>query len=283
MRKTINIIKVLALAGVLTACQDPEYPTPVASTTVRSAKILFINASPDAPTLVYHVNNNQVASLSSLASSGYVAVNPSAEQIRVKNAVFAAVGSDTVALSGDLQPKNSSNAATTVSLVGNGSYSVIVVDTVNRPHAKKSLFSTDQGGLSLVSNGVITDNLTAPTAGNAGIRFLNLAPGASSVYLTANGTSLGGSLSTQAHAYKATSVTVSGTKYDFVPFTAIATGTYTLEVRTGSASGTVIATLPSTALADGKLYTIFLSGKAVKIGSSTVVKVPYAVNVVPHN
>jgi hypothetical protein len=274
MRKTINFIKVLALAVAFAACQDPEYPTPVTSTAVRSAKILFINASPDAPTMNYHVNNSQVASLSSLASSGYVAVNPSAEQIRVKNAVFAAVGSDTVALSGDLQPKNSSSAPTTVSLVGNGSYSVIVVDTVNRPHAKKSLFSTDQGGLSLVSNGVITDNLTAPTAGNSGIRFLNLAPGAPAVFLTAGGSTLAGTLS-NSRTYKTTT--------GFTSFTAVTAASYDLEVRTGSASGTIIATLPSTALADGKLYTIFLSGKAVKIGSSTVVKVPYAVNVVPHN
>jgi len=42
-------------------------------------------------------------------------------------------------------------------------------------------------------------------------------------------------------------------------------GNYNLELRTGSAAGTIVATLPSTALADGKFYTIFASGKAVKI------------------
>lgn len=267
MRKTINIIKVLALAGVLAACQDPEYPTPVASTTVRSAKLTLINAAPDAgASLSFLVNNNSAASIN-FPGGSVVSINPTVEQFRLANVVYGVVGTDTLSQKGDLVSQTTATA-----IQGNGSYTLIATDTVKRPFSKGTGFATGKGGLTFVS--LITDNLTAPTAGNSGIRFLNLAPGAPAVFLTAGGSTLAGTLS-NSRTYKTTT--------GFTSFTAVTAGSYNLEVRTGSASGTIIATLPSTALADGKLYTIFLSGKAVKIGSSTVVKVPYAVNVVPHN
>ncbi len=135
---------------------------------------------------------------------------------------------------------------------------------------KARLFATNKGGLSFVQ---ITDVLTTPTSGNAGIRFLNLAPGAPAVFLTNGGTALAGTLSSS-RSYKTTT--------GFTAFTSIQAGAYaSIDVRTGSVTGTKIASLPSTTFADGKLYTIFLSGKVVK--SSPVPKVPYAVNVVSNN
>jgi hypothetical protein len=233
----------------------------------------FINAAPDAPTPAsFQVNNAEAASIS-FPGSAVVSINPSSEQFKIKNAIYKVISPDTVAQSDDLISQSSLN--------GNGAYTIILTDTVKRPFTKGTGYvatigtsgtSTTRGGLTFTQ---ITDNLTAPAAGNAGIRFLNLAPGAAAVYLTAGGTNLPGTLSTSSRAYKTTT--------NFTAFSSVATGTYNLEVRTGSVTGTIIATLPGTVLADGKLYTIFLSGKVVKIGSTSKVKVPYAIKVAAQN
>ncbi len=190
-------------------------------------------------------------------------INPNSEQFRITNAIYGVVSADTVSQKADLVSQ--------VTLLGNGTYTLILTDTVKRPFTKGSGFSTNKGGLTFTQ---ITDVLTAPASGNAGIRFLNLAPGAPALFLTAGGAALAGTLSAS-RAYKTTT--------NFTSFTAVTTGSYNLEIRTGSATGTIVATLPSTALADGKLYTIFASGKVVKIGSGTKVKVPYAITVTQHN
>jgi len=251
----------------LIGCQDPEYPAAVPSSTVRSAKVVFINAAPDAPTPQSFLVNNAEGSSTPFPGGSSVLVNPSTEQFRITNAIYGVVGSDTVSQKADLVSQTSATA-----IIGNGNYTLILTDTVKRPFGKGSAFASNKGGLTFVS--MITDNLAVPAAGNAGIRFLNLAPGAPSVFLTTGGATLPGTLSAS-RSYKTTT--------NFTSFTTVPTGSFNLEVRTGSATGAIIATLASTALADGKLYTIFLSGKAVKIGSTTKVKVPYAVNVVSHN
>ncbi len=261
--KYLNKIAVI-ISGVvfLTSCSDPDYPAPVTSSTVRSANIVFINAAPDAPSPQPFLVNNASASSVAFPGGSSALINPSSEQFRITHAIYGVVTPDTVSQKADLVSQ--------ATLLGNGSYTLILTDTVNRPFGKGSAFATNKGGLSFVQ---ITDVLTPPASGNAGIRFLNLAPGAPSVYLTASGTALPGTLS-NSRGYKTTT--------SFTAFTSIQTGTYAnIDVRTGSVTGTVIATLPSTTFADGKLYTIFLSGKVVK--SSPVPKVPYAVNVVSHN
>jgi len=269
MRKIWSLAVGVAL---LASCQDPDYPAAIPSSTVRSVTLNFINAAPDAPSPGSFLVNNAEAASITFPGSAVVPINPSSEQFRIKNAIYKVINTDTVAQSDDLISQTS--------LVGNGAYTLILTDTVKRPFTKGAGYvatigtagtSATRGGLTFVQ---ITDNLTAPAAGNAGIRFLNLAPGASAVFLTAGGTTLPGTLSAS-RSYKTTT--------NFTAFTSVAAGSYNLEVRTGSATGTIIATLPSTALADGKLYTIFLSGKVVKIGANTKVKVPYAIQVAAQN
>jgi hypothetical protein len=251
----------------LMSCQDPDYPAAIPSSTVRSANVVFINAAPDATSPISFLVNNASASSTAFPGGVLVPVNASIEQFRIQNAVYGVVTPDTLSQKGDLVSQTSATA-----LQGNGHYTLIVTDTVKRPFGKGTGFSTNKGGLSFLS--LITDNVTAPATGNAGIRFLNLAPGAPALFLTAGGATLAGTLSAS-RTYKTTT--------NFTSFVSVATGSYNLEVRTGSATGTIVATLPNTTLADGKVYTIFASGKAVKIGTSTVVKVPYALNVVSHN
>lgn len=272
--KQIKKIWSLAVgAAVILGCQDPDYPTPALSSTVRSATLNFINAAPDAPSPASFLVNNAEATSIAFPGNAVVSINPSSEQFRIKNAIYKVISPDTVAQSDDLISQST--------LIGNGTYTLILTDTVKRPFTKGTGYvatigtagtSATRGGLTFVQ---ITDNLTAPAAGNAGIRFLNLAPGAAAVYLTAGGNNLPGTLSTNGRSYKTTT--------NFTAFTAVPAGSYNLEVRTGSVAGTIIASLPSTALADGKLYTIFLSGKVVKIGSTSKVKVPYAIKVAAQN
>ncbi|GHN00343.1 hypothetical protein WSM22_18320 [Cytophagales bacterium WSM2-2] len=273
MKYMKKILMVVGGAALAMGCQDPEYPAPVTSSTVRSAKVAFINAAPDlASPGSFLVNNAEAASIA-LGANSIVTINPQSEQFRIKGGVFGVVtpgtvySSDTVAQKDDLVLQST--------LVGNGTYTIILTDTVKRPFTKGTGFATAKGGLTFTS---LTDVLTAPAAGSTGIRFFNLAPGAPAVFLTSSTTTPSAGLAMPAavsasKAYKATTAT----------FTTITAGNYNLEVRTGSATGTIVATLPSTALADGKLYTIYVTGKFVKIGANTVKKVDYKLNTLLQN
>ncbi|MBS1487970.1 MAG: DUF4397 domain-containing protein [Bacteroidetes bacterium] len=253
--KSIILIIVIGLAAQ--GCSDPSYPNPQVSSVTRYAKVLFVNASPDAQSLVYQVNNAQVVTLNPQVVSGYLNVNPGSEQIRIKNAVFGVVGSDTLALKADL--------VTQSTLTGSASYTVFVVDSVNRPFTKGSGFTSKPGGLTFI--GPLSDNL-AIQASKSGIRFYNLAPGSPTVYLSNAGASLG-SISNST-AYRAGSSS----------FSSVAPNTYTLQVTSGSISGTLLASTTVT-LSPGKAYSVFLTGKIVNPGA--IVKVAYALNVIQHN
>jgi hypothetical protein len=253
----------LAGAMLLPGCQNPSLPDAVLSATVRSANVVFINAAPDGPASEsFQVNNAQSAAVTFPGGSQPTPITASVEQFRVSKAVFGIAGSDTISQSADLVSYSSAST-----IQGNGHYSIILTDTVNRHFGKApgSSYSKDPGGLTFTT---VTDAIIAPASGNSGIRFFNLAPGAPAVYLTHDNGLIFAGLTSSA-AYKKTSGT----------FTSAPIGTYSIEVRTGSATGSIIATLTNTALADGKLYTIFLSGKVV----SSKIKVPYAVSIVGHN
>jgi hypothetical protein len=258
--KYITLIFMCVMMVSFIGCQDPDYGTPQPSTTVNYARVLFVNASPKTSTLSFLLNNSEAAALTYPAASSYVNTVANSEQFRIKNAIYGVVGKDTVAQKADLVLQST--------LTGGVNYTIFLTDTLARPFGKGTAFNGNKGGLQFVAP--ITDVLTAPAAGNAGVRFLNVAAGAPAVFLTAGGSSLASPLSTS-RTYKTTS--------GFTAFTPITAKGYDLQVRTGSATGTVIATLPATTFADGKLYTVYLSG--LRVG--TTVRVPYVINVIQHN
>jgi hypothetical protein len=215
--------------------------------------------APDAGPIPFLLNNYAVDTVSFQGNSTYLNAVASSEQFRVKNVEFGVVGSDTVEAKADLVFQTN--------LVGGTNYTLFITDTLARPFKKGSGFGTDQGGLRFSS--LITDTLSTPQIGYSNIRFFNLAPGAPTVYLTASGTPFTGIAAGRSYP------TTSG----FTGFTRITYGTYSLEIRTGNTSGPIIATAPGTAFNDGKIYTIFLTGKIV----NSLIKVPYAINVVTHN
>ncbi len=252
----------LAGLGFLVGCQDPDYPASVPATgpSTESSKILFIHASADAPNLNGLVNNTQVGNAMSLGqASGYGVVPVGSSQIKASAATGDLGG---VIGSGSIIYRAGATNQNNFTFVNVINYTVIVTDTLNRPKPSTT-GATNPGGPQFL--GPIIDNLTAPASGKSGIRFFHTAAGAPSVYITFVGPA---TTSFSNVAYRNSTAT----------FTSSTSGSYTVTVRTGSLTGTVIATTTAN-LTDGKLYSILLTGKVV----SGAVKVPYAVALVQHN
>ncbi len=246
--KTYIFLAVSGLAiGFLTGCKEPEYPTPVPATaaSTEAAKVMFINGSPDAPTLQGQLNNADAGTAVTLGTgSGYVStqVGPVLETVKASSGTIGGtLGSGVVT--------NRPTLATTLS------YTVVVTDTLNRPKA-----GTDPGGLRVSQ---LTDNLAAPASGKSGVRFLNVAPGLAPVFVTVGATNLTGSFTYRTFG---------------AAFTQVNTGTVTITVRTGSITGTIVAQATNVTLADGKIYTLFVQGRPNKTGAQAL-----KVGLVQHN
>jgi hypothetical protein len=143
--KIKNIVAVLA--GVsLAACQDTDYAEPnvTTNTTSSSAFVVMANASPDAPTLDFYVNNVKVGE----------SVEPQESQDTytkvpvVSNGVLANTNVRVKAASGsiggtlgsnDLIFRASNNNTNNFQAVDSGYYTFIVVDTISRPKPLRTL------------------------------------------------------------------------------------------------------------------------------------------------
>ena len=101
------------------------------------------------------------------------------------------------------------------------------------------------------------DNLAAPAAGKAKLRFVNLSPDTGALNLSGDGVSF------RDVAYgRAANSAISGEKlsaYSLGPFEEVAAGSRSLQVTT--AAGQVLATAAA-ALQEGKAYTVFTQGTA---------------------
>ncbi|MFI5451613.1 DUF4397 domain-containing protein [Pedobacter sp. UC225_61] len=109
---------------------------------------------------------------------------------------------------------------------------------------------------------LVTDDVSANSNDKAFIRFINLSPDAPALDLTVtNGTSL-----ITGKAYKAAS-----------PFTTLASGTYSFDLKDGA--GSVKATLPNAVLTAGKYYTIISRGL---INPANSLEHPLSIQVILH-
>lgn len=263
IKRLTTIVAVPIMALTVFSCAEPEMATPVPATSAptSSANVLFINASPDAPALSFFVNNVAAGGSTALGagttylktSVGQAAIRASATTGKIGGVLDAA----SILYRGGTTNQNN------FVFSNNLYYTFIVTDSINR--AKPNVLNgTNPGGPQFLN---LTDNVTAPPAGQAKVRFYNLAPGAPSVFVT---TASGANFSTFTNvAYRGTSAT----------FSNVTAGTRTIEVRTTSNTGAVIASKTGVAFDAGKIYTVFLTGKRV----GTSVKVPYVVNVVAQN
>ncbi len=191
-------------------------------TTDARANVLVVHASPDAPGVDLLVDDTVIntAPLEFPNNTGYLEVNPGTRNIKVN-----AAGTSTSVIDAD------------VIFAANKNYSVFAADLLNN-----------------ITPLVFEDDLTAPAAGNAHVRFIHLSPDAPAVDITL------------------TDGTIVFGNYEFkqaTAFTPLAAGTYDLQVRVAGTT-TVALDLPGIALEEGKIYTVFAKGTLSGTGDAAL-------------
>ncbi|MBK8643621.1 MAG: DUF4397 domain-containing protein [Saprospiraceae bacterium] len=177
------------------------------------AKVLVTHASPNAPGVDLLVDNNKQnsAALNFPNNTGYLKVESGTRNIKVN-----VTGTSTTVIEANLM------------LAKDNNYSVFAVDSVSN-----------------ISAIVLADDLSAPAAGKAHVRFIHLSPNAPAVDV----------------AVASSGAVVFGNKKftEYTAFTPLDAGTYNLDVRVAGTS-TVALVLPAITLEAGKIYTVFAKG-----------------------
>jgi hypothetical protein len=210
IRKSVLTALVPAFIAVV-GCSDDN---PVAATNPpTTAKVVVVHASPNAPAVDILVDNATPAAVTGLAfptNTGYVDLAAGSRNVKVNVA-----NTTTTVINADL------------SLSAGKAYSVFAIDSV-----------------SSIEPLVLEDDLTAPAAGKAHVRFVHLSPDAPAVDV----------------AVTAGPVVFGNVAFrGFQGFTPLDAGTYNLEVRVAG-TATVALPLPGITLAAGKIYTVFARG-----------------------
>ncbi|HEY6509414.1 MAG TPA: DUF4397 domain-containing protein [Vicinamibacterales bacterium] len=201
----------LALVGVvaLTGCGDDDDASPTAP--AMQAMVMAVHASPNAPAVDLLVDGTVAgAGLAYPNNTGYLTVGAGTRNLKVNVA-----GTSTTVIDAN------------VAVAAGTNYSVFACDSVSKIGAV-----------------VLTDDLAAPAAGKAHVRFVHLSPNAPPVDVALQG----GAVIFANTAFKGNT-----------PFTPVDAGTYNLEVRLAG-TGTVVLPLPGIALQTGKIYTVFARG-----------------------
>lgn len=205
----LMLTTMLATALLVTGCKKDEDPASPASP--GTASLRAVHGSPNAPAVDIIVDGNVAATgLAYPANTPYVNVEAGTRNIKVR-----VTGTTTIVLDAN------------VNLAANTSTSVFAIDSVSKLSAL-----------------VLTDNLTAPAAGKAHVRFIHLSPNAPAVDVALQG----GSVVFANKRFK-----------EFVDVTPLDAGTYDLEVRVAGTS-TVVLPLNNIQLKSGEVYTVFARG-----------------------
>ena len=210
-----KLFALLPLFGLLfiAACEEEDDNNNDDDTTPATANVLVTHASPDAPgadLLVDSVIVNSSA-MTFPNNTGYLEVESGTRNVQVN-----ASGTSNTVINADLD------------LMADNNYSVFAIDS-----------------LASISALVLEDDLTAPAAGNAHVRFVHLSPDAPAVDITSAGTTL----------FPNTSFG------EATAFSPVPEGTYTIDVLLNSTSDTAL-TVPDLVLENGKIYTVWASGFA---------------------
>jgi hypothetical protein len=181
------------------------------------AQVMVVHASPNAPAVDVRINNTvALTNLAYPSNSSYTAVNAGTTNLKV-----SPTGTTTYVIDAN------------VTLAANTNYSVFAIDSVTK-----------------IKAAVVTDNLAAPAAGKAHVRFFHFSANAPAVDIAVAGGPV---------LFPNRSFNDQGTNTSVINFTPVDAGSYTLEVR---AAGTTpaILTIPNVALTAGKIYTVFAKG-----------------------
>lgn len=209
MKNYLRLAMLAILPVAMVSCSDDDN-NPMNST--QNARVMAVHASPDAPSVDLYVDDTKVGSnLPFPDATAYLIVEAGSRNVQVK-----VYNTSTTVIDADVDVTASKN------------YSVFAVDSVSK-----------------ISAIVLEDNLAAPAAGKAHVRFIHLSPNAPAVNITlTDGTVVFGDVSFKGYE-------------DFTPLDA---GTYHLQVRDAATNNTVVLNLPGIALQAGKIYTVFAKG-----------------------
>jgi hypothetical protein len=220
MKRIILNLSLAALATSFVACEgNDDQVLP------QQARVMVVHASPNAPAVDVRVNNNVARTgLAYPTNTGYVTVNSGANNFKV-----SPTGTTTYVIDAN------------VNLDPNGNYSVFAVDSVSK-----------------IKAAVVADNLAAPAAGKAHIRFFHFSPNAPAVDILAGSTVLfpNRTFNDQSNA-------------SLAAFTPVDAGTYTVNVRLTGTS-TIALSIPNVQLQAGKIYTVFAKGFAGATGAQAL-------------
>jgi hypothetical protein len=212
MKTVLKFFTAAILCTAFVACDKDDEDDMVAS-----AKVMVVHASPNAPNVDVRINNS--LALSNVAypnNSAYTELPAGTTNVKV-----APAGTSTNVIDAN------------VTLEGNRAYSVFAIDSVAK-----------------IKAAVVADDLTAPAAGKAHVRFFHFASNAPAVDIAvANGAVL----------FANRSFNDQGSNTSAASFTPLNAGSYNLQVRLAG-TNTVVLSLPGVVLTEGKIYTVFAKG-----------------------
>lgn len=217
MKKMMRFMMLAVMpAAMLVSCDDDgdDVIPPVQE---DEARVMVVHASPDAPGVDLLIDGEKVntATLNYPDNTGYLTIPAGMRGITVN-----AAGTTDAVIDGDIEFDT------------NESYTI---------------FATGSLGSNDIQPLVLTDDLTAPTAGNAKVRFVHLSPDAPAVDVAVAGD---------------TAALFDGLEFrEASEFMSVPAGTYDLEVRL-DADNTVVLPLAGVQLQDGMIYTVFARGFA---------------------
>jgi hypothetical protein len=205
MKKLLNIAILMSLVAVtFTSCKDDDDP--------GKAKLMVVHASPDAPGVDFLVNDvkQNSSALTFPNNTPYLEIEEGTKNLKVNVA-----GTSTTVINADVPFTKDMN------------YTLFAIDSVSN-----------------IGTLLLEDNLAAPAAGKAHVRFVHLSPNAPAVDVAVTG----GPVLFANYEFEEASA-----------FTPVDGGTYNLEVRVAG-TPTVALSLPGIVLTSGKIYTVFAKG-----------------------
>ena len=208
------IVKLMSLAVVtllVTSCDKDD------DDDSSKSKVMVVHASPNAPNVDVRINNSvALTNVAYPTNSNYTELNSGSNNIKVSPATTTTYVIDA-----------------TVNLEANKNYSVFAIDSVSK-----------------IKAAVVSDDLAAPAAGKAHVRFFHFSPNAPAVDIAVTG----GPVLFPNRIFN--DQATNSTQANFTPVDA---GTYNLEVRPAG-TNTVVLALPNITLTAGKIYTVFAKG-----------------------
>jgi len=206
-----TLVFALTLTSIFSSCKkDKDNPTP----TPKPANLSIIHAAPGAPELSFFIDKVK-KNTTALTYNTVIAY----QSVKSGKQEFSVTKKDVTDI-------------------------LVKVDGTLDANKSYSAFVADKTANALV---VVVDDLTAPTADKAKIRFINLSPDAGNVDLAVTGKT---EVLVAKKAFKESS--------DFINSTEVG-AEINFEIRENG-KATVLATLPKVKIEKGKIYTIYAKG-----------------------